>query len=119
MALAKPHVRERMQHLIQENLRAGSLRASSRMREIMEDSENSMAAYRASAYLLGTGAGVTMPSPPSNTVNIAIGGPAPGYVIDLAEPGASGERVVVRPSGPSSGPLIEGRAVELGDDGAT
>jgi hypothetical protein len=88
------------------------LRASSRMRELMEDADNSMVAFKASEYLLRVGTGIAPPVRTSTAVNIAIGGDVrAGFVIDLSEPAAAGDRreVVVEPGSPAPalGPVID------------
>jgi len=78
--------------------------------ELLE-SENGMVGLGASKFLLGVGAGVTMPQPAGATVNIAIGERA-GYVIDVSESDSDQRRLVVSPAD-SSGPLIDGEAREI------
>jgi hypothetical protein len=119
-ALQKSHVKEHMHRLINENLRAGSLRASSRLREIMEQSSNPVAALNASRYLLATGSGIVPPSPPSTSVNIAIGSDVrAGFVIDLTEPPSEPAPAPVTidvtptPARPVLGHVVD--PVELGD----
>jgi hypothetical protein len=112
LALQKPAIRARMKELIEENLKAGSLRASSRMRELMEDADNSMVAFKASEYLLGTGAGIAPPVRTSTAVAINIAGDVrAGFVIDLSE--GDRPRAVVGGGGSAGGPVIEGEAVEV------
>jgi hypothetical protein len=101
-ALRKPHVQQHVKQMIQESLGTSALRATLRMRELMEDSQNSMTAYQASKFLLGVGAGVVAPSPPAVAVNIHSNAPV-GYVIDLG----GGDRRVPEPA---PGPVIEGEA---------
>jgi hypothetical protein len=108
LALAKPHVRQRMEEVIRESLKAGSLRASSRMRELMENEANPMAAFRASQYLLATGAGIVQPSPPTAQINVIGAGPV-GYVIDLSGPGQSTRMVIDHRAQPSA---ADPRAIE-------
>jgi hypothetical protein len=84
-ALRRDGVRQYMRQVIQETLGVGATRAARRMVELIE-SENSQTGFNASRFLLGVGAGVTMPQPAGTTVNIGIGERA-GYCIDLSEPG--------------------------------
>jgi hypothetical protein len=94
-ALRKNHVRGRMRELIEENLKAGSLRASTRVREIMEQESNPIAALNASRYLLATGHGIVPPSPPSTAVSINVSQQTIGYVIRLKTPPEPADPVTI------------------------
>jgi hypothetical protein len=79
LALKRENVRAYMQSEIMATLGLSAMRASTKMRELL-DSSNAVAAFRSSAYLLNVGAGILPRTEPMVTVN--IGSPT-GYLIDL------------------------------------
>ena len=91
MALKRPAVREHLQATIRQSLGLSASRAARRMHELI-DSDNAMAAFRASSFALATGAGVVAPNAatPGISVNVST---QVGYVIDLRpqEPGPRGD----------------------------
>jgi hypothetical protein len=108
-ALRKLDVKTYMRETIMETLGIGATRASRRMVELLE-ADNSLVQFNASRFLLGTGARVTMPSPPSTTVNVGIMTEKAGFVIDLSERNEE-RRFVVSPADDPR--VIEGSAEEI------
>jgi len=101
MALKKDHVRAWLRERIGSMFGAGQAVAARRMFALLK-SDNSMSAYRASAFILGV-AGVQPVQEKQPLVNINMGVQA-GYVIDL-----SGGRS----DGPSPPPKAAGPVLDL------
>lgn len=90
LAMKRESVREHLQTSIRQSLGLSAQRAARRMHELI-DSENAMAAFRASSFALSAGAGVVAPNANSPGISLNVTQNV-GYLIDLRpqQPGPRG-----------------------------
>ena len=82
-ALTRQNVRSYIEATVRQTLTTAAPRAARRMAELLT-SPNEMVGFRASQFVLATGAGVVAPNANSPGVNINISNTVtPGYVLDL------------------------------------
>jgi hypothetical protein len=81
LAMKRESVREHLQASIRQSLGISAQRAARRMHELI-DSDNAMAAFRASSFALATGAAIVPPNANSPGISLNVTQNV-GYLIDL------------------------------------
>ena len=91
--LKRQNVREHIQAMVRETLTSAAPRAAHRMTELLASS-NEMVGFRASQFVLATGAGTVMPNANSPGVNVNVSNTTQvGFLIDLRPPAEKGEPI--------------------------